>query len=76
MKYITLIVALFAVAEAFAPASQGRVTSSLAAQKETKPLFRRIFEMDLFAPVADQNDYGARNKKNVSISELWFGRRK
>jgi hypothetical protein len=31
-----------------------------------KSLFRTIAEMDLFAPKADQNDYGARNKKNVS----------
>lgn len=27
----------------------------------------QIFEMDLFTPVKDQNDYGARSKKNVSM---------
>lgn len=26
--------------------------------------------MDLFAPVKDQNDYGARNKKNVKVGTL------
>jgi hypothetical protein len=26
----------------------------------------QIFNMDLFNPVKDQNDYGARGKKNVS----------
>jgi hypothetical protein len=42
----------------------------LAAKKEAAPakksLFRTISEMDLFAPVKTQNDYGARSKKNVS----------
>lgn len=58
-------IATLASASAFAPNSQGRSTTSLAAEK--KSFFRTVFDMDLFAPKADQNDYGARNKKNVSL---------
>merc|ERR1712232_97980 len=29
--------------------------------------------MDLFAPVKDQNDYGARNKKNISVGKISSG---
>ena len=61
--------ACLASASAFAPASNGRVASSLAAKEAApakKSLFRTISEMDLFAPVKTQNDYGARSKKNVS----------
>lgn len=66
MKVITLFVASLATAAAFAPAQNGRVQSVLSAEK--KPFFSQIFDMDLFAPVATQNDYGARTKKNVSTS--------
>jgi len=61
---------LFALASAsaFAPTSQGRSTTSLAAEK--KSFFKTVFEMDLFAPKADQNDYGARNKKNLGSGSL------
>ena len=56
------IVALGAVAsvQGFAPLSQGRTFTQLPA------LFDDIFGMDLFEPVKDQNNYGARSKKNVS----------
>lgn len=65
MKVTTLLVTSLATASAFAPAHHGaRVETSLSAEK--KPLMEKIFGMDLFAPVANQNDYGARNGKNVS----------
>ena len=53
---------LVASAQGFAPVSnQGRVGTEL-----SETLFDKIFGLDLFAPVATQNDYGARNSKNVS----------
>jgi hypothetical protein len=52
---------LVASVQGFAPASQGRAGTQL---QET--LFDKILGMDLFAPVKEQNDYGARGKKNVS----------
>lgn len=54
---------------AFAPSSSNgaRVSTELF---EKKSLFRTIAEMDLFAPRADQNDYGARKKKNLKLGEL------
>ena len=60
----SLVLALGAVAsvQAFAPsAQQQKVGTQLDAT-----LSERIFGMDLFEPVKDQNNYGARNKKNVS----------
>lgn len=33
-------------------------------------LVQRVFDMDLYAPVADQNDYGARNKKKLIKGQL------
>merc|ERR1712228_710552 len=41
---------------------------------EKKTLFRRISEMDLFAPKADQNMYGARNKKDLSVGKITEGK--
>ena len=66
MKAVTLFVASLTAAAAFAPAQNGRVQSVLSAEK--KPFFSQVFDMDLFAPVATQNDYGARTKKDVSTS--------
>jgi hypothetical protein len=71
MKVITLLLASLATVAAFAPAQNGRVQSVLSAEK--KPFFSQIFDMDLFAPVATQNDYGARTKKNVSTPRLLIG---
>ena len=77
MKTSVLITAAcIASASAFAPqTSNARAGSALAAKKAPvkkdaakKSLFTTIFEMDLFAPVSTQNDYGARNGKNVSSS--------
>lgn len=59
-----ITVACLASASAFAPSSGPRASTQLAAEK--KSFFSTVFDMDLFAPKKDQNDYGARNKKNVS----------
>merc|ERR1712125_18010 len=37
---------------------------------EKKSFFKTVFDLDLFAPVADQNDYGARNKKKMGPGKL------
>lgn len=71
MKTTALIIAGCAVsATAFAPSTNGRVSTGLSAEKKSKSLFKTIFEMDLFAPKSDQNDYGARSNKNVSVGKL------
>eukprot|EP00559_Dactyliosolen_fragilissimus_P004546 CAMPEP_0184857762 /NCGR_PEP_ID=MMETSP0580-20130426/2908_1 /TAXON_ID=1118495 /ORGANISM="Dactyliosolen fragilissimus" /LENGTH=159 /DNA_ID=CAMNT_0027353543 /DNA_START=69 /DNA_END=548 /DNA_ORIENTATION=- len=61
-----LSAALVASASAFAPANNGaRMSTEL-----NKSLFDVISGMDLFAPQADQNDYGARGKKNLKVGKL------
>jgi len=59
---------------------EARASTNLAAAKKQpvdekkKTLFTTIFEMDLFAPNKDVNDYGSRKKKNVSYtvaSKIW-----
>jgi len=63
-----LVAATLASASAFAPSTNNaRVGTEL---YEKKTFFKSVFGMDLFAPVADQNDYGARSKKNVSLTSL------
>uniref|UniRef100_A0A6V2CBS7 Uncharacterized protein n=1 Tax=Ditylum brightwellii TaxID=49249 RepID=A0A6V2CBS7_9STRA len=63
-----LVVATLASASAFAPApTNARVGTELF---EKKSFFKTVFGMDLFSPVADQNDYGARNKKNLANGKL------
>jgi len=56
-------------AEAAVPAKATAVKKGKAKLSEKnvggKSLTQRVFEMDLFAPVSDQNDYGARRKKNL-----------
>jgi len=67
MKTSALIIAgCVASASAFAPAPNGERAST----QLHKSLFRTISEMDLFAPKKDQNDYGARSKKNAKIATL------
>jgi len=59
-----------AAAKKFTPAPKKKIVSKPVAKKftpaakkaEGKTISRTIFEMDLFAPKATQNDYGARNK--------------
>jgi hypothetical protein len=66
MKIAAFIVTLFASSQAFAPSTSGRASTSL----EAKPFFNRVFDMDLFAPVKDQNNYGARQGKNLKVGKL------
>ena len=61
--FISFLLLVGAV-QGFAPNSQGRSDTQLAS------LFDRISNMDLFAPKADQNTYGARYKKDVSYNRL------
>jgi len=63
---VAVAAGLLATAHGFAPVSQGRVTGT----QLSESLFDKVFGMDLFAPVKDQNDYGARGKKNVSFLNL------
>ena len=69
MKYTVALTsaACIASASAFAPSTGARSSTQLAAKEEgeKKTLFKTIFDMDLFAPVKTQNDYGARNSKKV-----------
>lgn len=62
---VALTLACVASASAFAP-QQAPVRQTT----ELNALFNKIFDLDLFAPKADQNDYGARNKKTVSDLHL------
>ena len=58
-------VALVASVEGFAPVSEGRASTQL-----SESLFDKIFGMDLFEPVKTQNDYGARNSKNLKQGKI------
>jgi len=60
-RHIFLVLALIAVVKGFSPVPRRRAGSQL-----NESLFDAIANMDLFAPKADQNTYGARAKKNVS----------
>jgi hypothetical protein len=85
MKTTGLIIAgCVASASAFAPSpTVARVNTELSAwgqkkvekkvveeKPKSKSLFKTIAEMDLFAPNKTQNDYGARDKKNVKVATL------
>jgi len=63
-----IIICTVASASAFAPAASFRSGTALEAKKS---FFSSVFDMDLFKDKADQNDYGARNKKNVSSQTGW-----
>jgi hypothetical protein len=66
MKVAAFLLASLTVVAAFAPAQTGRSETSLSAAPKKPKFFAQVFGMDLFAPVAKQNDYGARGKKGVS----------
>lgn len=77
MKYFAFATLLLvSSATAFAPASSnGRVSNtSLSAKKlaapEKKSLASRIFDLDLFEPVKEQNNYGARSKKKLATGKI------
>jgi len=71
---VTAIVAICSVATVGAFAPTTNTCRSSTELYEKKSLFRRIAEMDLFAPVSDQNDYGARNKKSIATGSITPGK--
>ena len=62
-----LIAASVATASAFVP-STGKV--SVPSTQLNESIFKKISNMDLWAPVADSNDYGARSKKKIVTGQL------
>eukprot|EP00980_Cylindrotheca_fusiformis_P002768 scaffold658_cov91-Cylindrotheca_fusiformis.AAC.1 len=66
MKVITLLTIVGAVS-AFAPQQVGRASTQQGA------LFDDIFNMDLFAPVKDQDAYGAYKKKKLATGKIGSG---
>lgn len=69
MKVTALfLAATMATASAFVPASTPSSTTSATQLNES--LFKKIANMDLWAPVADSNNYGARAKKAVKTGAL------
>ncbi|KAL3827660.1 hypothetical protein ACHAXA_000533 [Cyclostephanos tholiformis] len=67
MKYSALLIAAsMATASAFAPSTRSAASST----QLNESLFKKISNLDLWAPVADSNDYGARNKKKIAIGKL------
>ncbi|KAL3811101.1 hypothetical protein ACHAXA_009871 [Cyclostephanos tholiformis] len=68
MKVTALFIAAsVASASAFVP-STGKV--SVPSTQLNESLFKKIADMDLWAPVADSNDYGARGKKKIATGKL------
>ena len=66
MKYTVFgIIAALACSNAFSPAPSTTCVSVAA-----DALADRIFGMDLFAPVADQNNYGAHTRKNIKVGQI------
>lgn len=47
---------------------------SSVATENKKPLFSTVFDLDLFAPVSNQNDYGARNNKKLTTGKISAGK--
>lgn len=77
MKYTAaLVLAAAASTEAFGPFG-GKKAAAPAPVKEApkggKSIAARVFDMDLFAPKADQNDYGARGRKNLKQGTINAG---
>mmetsp|Transcript_13240 Transcript_13240/g.29163 ORF Transcript_13240/g.29163 Transcript_13240/m.29163 type:complete len:83 (+) Transcript_13240:24-272(+) len=62
-----LAVAAIGSTEAFAPNAQPSRASTALFAEEKKSFFSTIFDMDLFAPDAGVNDYGARSNKKVGV---------
>ncbi|OEU20622.1 hypothetical protein FRACYDRAFT_234255 [Fragilariopsis cylindrus CCMP1102] len=65
MKVFATLLAFLAVANAFAPMPAGRANTQLA-----ESLFDKIFGMDLYAPVKDNNQYGTYKKKGLKAGKL------
>jgi hypothetical protein len=60
-----LVAASVASASAFVPAAKAPQSTQL-----NESIFKKIANLDLFEPVKDQNDYGARNKKPIGPAKL------
>jgi len=65
MKSFAVFFALLASAVAFAPTTTTRYSTSL-----NESIFSKIANMDLWAPVSDSNEYGARGKKNLQQGKI------
>lgn len=66
MKVSALLVAAsVASASAFVPAPEARQSTQL-----NESIFRKISNMDLWEPVKNSNEYGARGKKNIKTGTL------
>jgi hypothetical protein len=66
---LLFIAASLSLVSGFAPNTIGRSSTSIIITQQNA-LADRIFGMDLFAPKADQNNYGARAKKNIKVGTL------
>ena len=67
MKFSALLVAAsVATASAFVPSTRSASSST----QLNESIFKKISNLDLWAPVADSNDYGARGKKKIVTGKL------
>mmetsp|Transcript_26722 Transcript_26722/g.48435 ORF Transcript_26722/g.48435 Transcript_26722/m.48435 type:complete len:171 (-) Transcript_26722:284-796(-) len=62
---VFVVAASMASASAFAPAPKAPQSTQL-----NESLFKKISNLDLWAPVSDSNDYGARGKKVLKTGNL------
>jgi len=62
---VLIVAASIASASAFAPAPHGKSSTAL-----NESLFKKVSNLDLWAPVKDSNQYGARGKKNLKTGKL------
>ena len=69
MKSIITFVVLVASVQAFVPATTSS-TSSKSSSTAQYALADRIFNLDLFSPKKDQNNYGARSSKELKVGKL------
>ena len=66
MKLVAVLLSALATsAVAFVPATPAKTSTAL-----NESIFSKIAKMDLWAPVSDSNDYGARNKKNLKTGKI------
>jgi hypothetical protein len=61
-----LVAASVATASAFAPSTRSAPSST----QLNESLFKKISNLDLWAPVANSNDYGARSNKKIVTGKL------
>ncbi|GMH62431.1 hypothetical protein TrVE_jg862 [Triparma verrucosa] len=83
MKFTAVFVTVLATANAFSVVpAQTRQSTSLMAKNAPPPkkgnkgpsLASTIFNMDLWKGVSDSNDYGARNKKKLTVGKIADGK--